>query len=431
MWRRRSRTRSGAEADHEAPGARPGGAAGAGGVIPAPRVLSYRNTAILVGLGGATVTVFGLAAISGIAAPILLALVLTICAHPVRRGLERHGVPRGLATGSVVATVFIVLAAFVAALGLALGQFAALLPQFASQLDDIGASVADWLASIGFGTAQVQAVEASFDPGNLVPFVSGIFGSITNITVALVIVLTMLILMAADAGYLPTLLRQLQPSRPTLVAALTNFASSVRRYMVATTLLGIAQGVLNALALVLLGVPGAFLWGLLSFLCSFIPNVGYFIAIIPPTVFAFLVGGWELALPVIVIYAIVNGVVQSIVQPRVVGNAVALSQSLTFASVLFWAIVLGAIGAILAIPLTLLIRTILVDADPAAAWWRPLIGDLDETRTQMKTEDARQRALRKAGRAAKSGAAKSGAAKSGAAKPGAGKAGRNTPRPRR
>ncbi len=396
MWRRRSRTRP--HPDETQP---PGTA-----VIVGPPVASRRTTSILIGLGGATVAVFGLAAIAGIAGPILLALVLTICAQPVRRGLERRGVPRGLATGSVVATVFVVLAAFVAALGLALGQFAALLPQFASQLSDIGAAVTDWLASIGFGAAQVQAIEEGFDPSNLVTVVSGLFGSITNITVALVIVLTMLILMAADAGYLPTLLDQLRPSRPTLVEALTNFASSVRRYMVATTLLGIAQGVLNALALVALGVPGAFLWGLLSFLCSFIPNVGYFIAIIPPTVFAFLTGGWELALPVIVIYAIVNGVVQSIVQPRVVGNAVALSQSLTFASVLFWAIVLGAIGAILAIPLTLLIRTILVDADPAAAWWRPLIGDLDETRTLMKVEDARQRALRKAGRAAKSGQGK-------------------------
>ncbi|MGY4858157.1 AI-2E family transporter [Cryobacterium sp. AP23] len=360
----------------------------------------HRSAFILMGLGGATVAVFGLAALAGIAAPILLALVLTICAHPVRRGLERHGVPRGLATGSVVATVFVVLAAFVAALGLALGQFAALLPQFADQLGDIAANLTDWLASIGFGTTQVQAVESSLDPSNLVSVVSGLFGSITNITVALVIVLTMLILMAADAGYLPTLLRQLRPSRPTLVEALTNFATSVRRYMVATTLLGIAQGVLNAVALVLLGVPGAFLWGLLSFLCSFIPNVGYFIAIIPPTVFAFLTGGWDLALPVIVLYAIVNGVVQSIVQPRVVGNAVALSQSLTFVSVLFWAIVLGAVGAILAIPLTLLVRTVLVDADPAAAWWRPLMGDLEQTRTLMKSETARQRALRKAARAA-------------------------------
>lgn len=67
---------------------------------------------------------------------------------------------------------------------------------------------------------------------------------------------------------------------------------------------------------------------------------------------------------IIVIYGIVNAVVQSVVQPKVVGNAVALSQTLTFFSVLLWAVVLGAIGAILAIPLTLLFRAILVDSDP-------------------------------------------------------------------
>jgi AI-2 transport protein TqsA len=360
-----------------------------------------RSTSILIGLGGATVAIFGLAAIAGIAAPVLLALVLTICAHPIRRGLERRGVPRGLATGSVVAAVFIVLAAFVAALALALAQFAELLPQFADEIGDIAATVAGGLASIGFGPEQVQAVEAGFSLTNILNLVSGLFGSITSVTVALVIILTMLILMAADAGYLPTLLNQLRPTRPTLVTALVTYASNVRRYMVVTALLGVVQGALNAGALVLLGVPGAFLWGLLSFLCSFIPNVGYFIAIIPPTVFGFLVGGWAVALPVIVVYAVINAVVQSIVQPRVVGNAVALSQSLTFASVLFWAIVLGAIGAILAIPLTLLLRTVLVDADPGAAWWRPLMGDLEQAREQMKTEDADKRAERKAGRSAR------------------------------
>lgn len=376
------------------PTAGPAGAEVAGG--RRQPLMMPRGTSILIGLGGATVAVFGLAAIAGIASPILLALVLTICAHPIRRGLERRGVPRGLATGSVVTAVFVVLAAFVAAFGVALGQFAELLPQFADQISDISANLTGWLKSIGFGATQVQAIEAGFNPDNLVALVSGLFGSITTVTVALVIILTMLILMAADAGYLPTVLAQLRTSRPTLVDALVNYATSVRRYMVATTLLGVVQGALNAGALILLAVPGAFLWGLLSFLCSFIPNVGYFLAIIPPTVFGFLVGGWAVAVPVIVVYALINAIVQSIVQPRVVGNAVALSQTITFASVLFWAIVLGAIGAILAIPLTLLVRTILVDADPGAAWWRPLIGDLDETRTLMKSEDARNRATRKA-----------------------------------
>ena len=141
--------------------------------------------------------------------------------------------------------------------------------------------------------------------------------------------------------------------------------------MVVTTVLGIAQGIVNWIALVILGVPGAFIWGLLAFVCSFIPNIGYFIAIIPPIIFGALVGGWPTVIAVIVVYGVINAVIQSVIQPRVVGKAVNLSQTITFFSVLFWAVVIGPIGAILAIPLTLLVRLLLVDTNPAMDWIRP------------------------------------------------------------
>jgi AI-2 transport protein TqsA len=208
-----------------------------------------------------------------------------------------------------------------------------------------------------------------------------------------------------DAGYLPTLLRQTRPHRPLLVSALANYGRNVRRYMVVTTVLGLAQGAINWVALILLGVPGAFIWGLLAFLCSFIPNVGYFIAIIPPIIFGGLVGGWPTVIAVIVVYAIINAVVQSIIQPRVVGNAVSLSQTITFFSVLLWAVVLGPIGAILAIPLTLLLRVILVDSNPAMSWIRPLLGELDDTKVLIAESDAAAKAERKARRTSRDGSA--------------------------
>jgi predicted PurR-regulated permease PerM len=165
--------------------------------------------------------------------------------------------------------------------------------------------------------------------------------------------------------------------------------------MVVTTVLGIVQGVINGLALWLLQVPAALLWAILAFLCSYIPNIGYFIAIIPPLVFGFLVGGWPTFIAVLIVYALVNAVVQSVIQPRVVGNAVSLSQSLTFFSVLFWAVVLGPMGAILAIPLTLLARAVLIDASPAARWLRPLLGDIREARTLKTASDEQAKRARK------------------------------------
>lgn len=335
-----------------------------------------RADAILLGLAGATVTAIGMFYLRGFLAPVLLALILTICVHPLRRALERWGVHRGIATGSVIAAVFVLLAAFVAALVVALAQFASLLPQFAPQLEQAGKTIGSWLRAVGFDANQVQAFVADFDPSRIIGFVGGLLGSVANVTFGLVVVLTCLILMAVDASAMSIVSKQLARHRPHMVTALGGFATGVRRYMVATTGLGIAQGVLNWVALMILQVPGAFLWGMLSFLCSYIPNIGYFIAIVPPLVFGLLSGGWGIFIAVIVIYGVINSVVQSIIQPRVVGNAVALSQTITFVSVLFWAVVVGPVGAILAVPLTLLVRTILIDSDPRAKWWRPVLGDL-------------------------------------------------------
>jgi AI-2 transport protein TqsA len=359
-----------------------------------------RSTTILLSLAAATVAAAGLWALQSIVAPVLLALVLTICAHPLRVRLERAGVPRGLATGSVVIAVFVLLAGFVAALILAVAQFATLLPQFAAQLKQIATNIGNWLTSIGIGSAQVKAIVHGFDPGSILRFATSIFGSVTTLGFAAVVVLTCLLLMAVDASDLLAVFSGMKTTRSHLVTSLESYAAGVRRYMVVTTLLGVIQGVLNGFALWALGVPGAFLWGLLTFLCSFIPNIGYFIALVPPLIFGFLVGGVPTLIWVVVLYAVINGVVQSVVQPRVVGNAVALSQTITFVSVLLWAVIIGPVGAILAIPLTLLVRTILIDSDPDARWWRPIMGDFAEARHTMKEQTAAAKLARK-GRKAK------------------------------
>ncbi len=107
---------------------------------------------------------------------------------------------------------------------------------------------------------------------------------------------------------------------------------------------------------------------------------------------------------VIVVYGVINGIIQSVIQPRVVGKAVNLSQTITFFSVLFWAVVIGPIGAILAIPLTLLVRLLLVDTNQAMDWIRPMLGELDDTKKIMAQFDAEAKAARKERKAAKAGA---------------------------
>ena len=123
----------------------------------------------------------------------------------------------------------------------------------------------------------------------------------------------------------------------------------------------------------LVGVPLPLLWGLLAFITNYIPNVGFIIGVMPPALLGLLQGGPRLMIIVIIGYSLINFVIQSIIQPKVMADAVNLSLTLTFVSLIFWTFVIGAMGAILAVPLTLLTKALLLDVDPSTRWISSLI----------------------------------------------------------
>ena len=126
--------------------------------------------------------------------------------------------------------------------------------------------------------------------------------------------------------------------------------------------------------------------GVLAFITNFIPNIGFIIGLVPPALLALLTGGWQLALAVVVVYCVLNMVIQSLVQPRFVGDSVGLSATVTFLALLFWAWVLGPLGALLAIPMTLLVKAVLVDPDSRAQWVEALLGAEPSTPKDPKSK---------------------------------------------
>jgi predicted PurR-regulated permease PerM len=133
--------------------------------------------------------------------------------------------------------------------------------------------------------------------------------------------------------------------------------------------------VIDGAALYLIGVPGAFVWAVLAFVTNFIPNIGFVIGLIPPLILGFVTGGWQLALAVVVIYSLVNVTLQVMVQPRFVSDAVNITLTLSFVSVVFWTFIIGPLGAILAVPMTLLTRALLLQKNSSNAFFFWLSGE--------------------------------------------------------
>jgi AI-2 transport protein TqsA len=338
-----------------------------------PRALS-----VLVGLAAFTVAMAGVKGLSGIIGPTFLALVLIITVYPVRVWLVKHGVPGVLASTVLLLSVYLLMVLITLALVVSVGRLAVLIPDYTPQINGYIHDVADWLQARGVGDKQVNAITSQFDVGSLVGVATSILSSALGVLSDLFFIAVLLLFLAFDAAPAMHAIGRLGSHKPEMVEALAGFARGTRSYMAVSAGFGLVVAVIDSIALVIMGVPGAFIWGVLSFVTNFIPNIGFVIGVVPPALIALLEGGPGLMIAVIVVYVAINFVIQTVIQPRIVGDAVGLSATLTFLSLVFWSWAIGPLGALLAVPLSLLLKSLLVEADPEARWLLPLISGKSE-----------------------------------------------------
>ena len=268
---------------------------------------------------------------------------------------------------------YLVLFLLTLALIVSVAQLAELLPQYSDQFTQMVANAGNTLKSLGVQQEQIDAVVNAIDPRQLVGAVSSLLSSTLGVLSDVFFLIVLLFFMAFDTDSTRRSMASLGNRMPDLAAGLASFAHGARSYMGVAAGFGFIVGVIDFIALQIMGVPGAFVWAVLAFVTNFIPNIGFVIGLIPPAIIALLEGGPGLMLAVIVVYCVVNFLIQSIIQPRVVGDAVGLTPLFTFMSLVFWTWVIGPLGALLAVPLSLLARALLIEADPRSRWALPLI----------------------------------------------------------
>jgi AI-2 transport protein TqsA len=334
-----------------------------------------RGVLILVGLAAATVTVAGMRSIEDILGPVFLALVLTIAALPIRGMLTRRGVPWWLGTLAAIIAVYLGVVLLTGSIVVAGARFTQLIPAYQDDFAGLLDNVHDLLDNMGVDDEQIQTVLSSFDFGQLTDFAASLLGSMLSLLTNLGFVVALVLFMCIDSGSFATQLQGTRDRRPGFVQAMESFAAGTRKYFIVATVFGLIVAVIDTVFLLAVGVPAAVLWGLLAFITNYVPNIGFLLGLIPPAILALLEGGPGLMLAVIVAYSVINVIIQSVIQPKIVGDAVGLSASVTFLALVVWAWIIGPLGAVLAIPLTLLAKALLIDVDPDSRWIRGLIGD--------------------------------------------------------
>jgi predicted PurR-regulated permease PerM len=270
------------------------------------------------------ISVVGVQGVAWLIGPAFMALIVVIAVSPAQGWLRRKGWPTWATTLVVVLLVYAILIGFALGIILSIAQLGTQLPLYAAKADGLVTSLTAELSKLGVGPDQLRQAAGSLDLGKLTGLIGALLASVAGLASNLVFLLSLLLFLSIEAGASGERLAAIAADRPPIAAALAHFAWGTRQYLLVTTVFGLIVAVLDSVALWLLGVPLALTWGLLAFITNYIPNVGFIIGVVPPALLALLAGGPQLMVIVIIVYCAINFVVQSIIQPRFIGDAVGL-----------------------------------------------------------------------------------------------------------
>lgn len=343
---------------------------------------AHRALRLVIGAAAVVVLMLGISQLSDIVGPFFLALNLMIVVWPVQRFLARR-VPKVIAAIVSGLLAIVILGLFFWAIGWAASLFVQEIPLYKDQMLSLYDQVLTMLSQFGVTSSQIIDQLKSINPGSVVSVVGSLISNVSGVVSLLVVVISVLLFMIVDSVDFEGRLERLgQKHNPVLVLALQSFAQGVRSYWVTSTVFGLIVSLLTWAGLAVYGIPLAVVWAVLSFVTNYIPNVGFIIGLIPAAVMGLLAKGPIGALYVIALYAVLNFVIQSVIQPKVTGDAVGVTSTVSFLSLLVWAVVLGPLGALLALPATLFVKALVIDADPKSRWVNALIASNPRTSSE-------------------------------------------------
>jgi predicted PurR-regulated permease PerM len=309
-------------------------------------------------LAAGAVLLLAMRATSEILAPILLAFVLAICTTPFLHWLVKKGVPGGLALILVIIMDVLILVGLVWLISSSVQNFSASVSQYEDRFQEIEQNLGGLVDRLGVDVESLASDEGA-NPMGLLEIAAGFAGGLVSGLSNWVTIIMVGIFFLVESLSMPKKLESLtRGSTDPTVQRVVKLVEQLREYMVINAFVGVLAAVANTILLVIVGVEFAVLWGLLSFFFSFVPSVGFIISVIPPAIMALIQFGWQQALIVVVAYIIINGLVDNVIKPRFIEEGVNISATVTFLSLVVWGWVLGPIGAILAVPMSIILQAV-------------------------------------------------------------------------
>jgi len=332
----------------------------------------YRATRLLIVAATFTIIIWGINQAQSILVLCLVSVFLAIIGRVPVVWMERKRIPSVVAVLIVVAAMVTLLLSLGVVVGASLNDFSNALPLYQARMDDMLSGLKALLATKGI-TFTDEALLGYINPGAVMGLTAGLFAIVSSVLSNIVLILFTVTFILLEAKSLSAKLRVLYDDPRASFPQFMKFADDVKRYVVIKTLINLITGTLIAIWLSILGVNFPVLWGFLAFILTFVPSIGSIVAAVPVILLALIQLGGGSAVLVAAGYLAIGSILGNFLEPRVMGLQFRMSTLVVFLSLIFWGSLLGLVGALLCVPLTMALK-LACEASEDTRWLAVLLG---------------------------------------------------------
>lgn len=331
----------------------------------------FGNGRIIIILACAVIIIAGMRAASPIIVPFLLSIFIAImCGRPFS-WMRRKGVPSFLGIFIIIVIIFGVIFGVGAYISASVSDFLQQLPLYQKRIHILMIMIIKWLRTFNIYISERMILQY-FDPGSIMEIIANLLSGLGSaLTYAFLILFTVVFILVESSSFSKKVLMCGTSLRSQVT--IDRIVQSMGKYIALKTWISLATGIVVMLWLMEIGVNYAVLWGVVAFLLNYIPNIGPFIAAIPPILLALVDQGLGSAGLVTFGFIVIKTVIGDILEPIFMGKGLSLSMLVVILSLIFWGWVLGPVGVLLSVPLTMIFK-ITCEGFPATRWIAILLG---------------------------------------------------------
>ncbi len=335
--------------------------------IPANAILTFAGFIIIVA---------GMRASASLMVPFLLAIFIAVICLPVLALLKKYGIHQTLSVLLVIAGFLCIGFLLVLLFQTSLEDFSASLPEYQNRLNQLSQDVMNTLQPQMIDSVE-DLLNETINPSTIMQVIANSMSSVGLVLTNGLLILLTVIFILFEASSFPRKIKTVFKRSKEPIERYENFIQMVNNYLGIKTVVSFLTGFTVFIFLFFAGIDFPILWALLAGILNFIPNIGSIIAAIPPVLLATIQYGPGRAVIIIVGFVVINLVYGNFLEPRLMGKKLGLSTLVVFVSLVFWGWVLGPVGMLLSVPLTMIVK-IALEGNEKTHHWAMLLGPASE-----------------------------------------------------